>query len=62
MTNQEIINHLAKINLNLLIKMSDNRESTSFCALEHLTLKICLEHTEFLIAYFVTVKNRSNHE
>lgn len=62
MTNQEIINHLAKISLNLQIKIADNRDSIDFCALEQLTLKMCYEHTEFLIAYFENVQNRSNHE
>lgn len=62
MTNQEIINCLAKISLNLQIKIADNRDSNEFCALEQLTLKMCYEHTEFLIAYFENVQNRNNHE
>lgn len=62
MTNQEIINHLAKISLNLQIKIADNSDSNDFCALEQLTLKMCYEHAEFLIAYFKNVQNRTKNE
>lgn len=62
MTNQEIINHLAKISLHLQIKIAVNSSSDNFCALEQLTLKMCYEHTEFLIAYFTHVQNRANNE
>lgn len=62
MSNQGIINHLAKVSLTLQIKIADNRESIDFCALEQLTLKMCLEHTEFLIAYFENIQNRSKNE